>query len=52
MTTYEVCNYNFEFIGTVDALTPEAALAAAKKKWPFTIGLMVEPRNDCAYPTH
>lgn len=42
MSKYEVLDYNFQHVGYVEALTPDAALALAKRRWRFLIGLMVE----------
>lgn len=42
MNKYEVLDYNFDHVGFIEALTPDAALVAAKVKWKFVIGLMVE----------
>lgn len=42
MKTYEVLDYNFQHVGYVTALTPVAALHAAKARWRFVIGVMVE----------
>ena len=42
MNSYEVFDYDFKHVGFVEALTPEAALDAAKKRWKFVTGLMVQ----------
>lgn len=42
MKTYQVCDCNFNIIGTVQAGNADDALRAAKQRWRFLIGLMVE----------
>lgn len=45
MKTYQVCDYNFNVVGTVQAENADDALRAAKQRWRFLIGLMVEEVN-------
>jgi len=45
---YNVYNDEFRQIGTVIAASSEAAFNIAKKKWPYTFGLMVEPADSAA----
>lgn len=47
MKTYQVCDYNFNIVGTVQAENAEDALRAAKQRWRFLIGLMVEEIHGC-----
>lgn len=42
MKTYQVCDYNFNIVGTVQAENANDALRVAKQRWRFLIGLMVE----------
>jgi hypothetical protein len=47
MKTYTVYNADFSaVVGTVKALTPVAALEAAKKKFPKVHAPVVEPEPD------
>lgn len=46
MKTYIVYNMYFTPIGKVEANSAEEAFSAAKKKWPFVWGLMVEEEKS------
>lgn len=41
--TYQVFEHDFVLLGTVTAATPEAAFAAAKRKYRNAAALMVSP---------
>ena len=40
---YNVYDHNFVPIGTIRADSAHDAFIAAKKRWPFVVGIMVEP---------
>lgn len=43
MNTYIIYNQHFIQLSTISASNRDAALSAAKVKYPYHIGLMIEP---------
>lgn len=44
MFKYNVCDFDFRFVGIVEAWTPEDALVKAKRKFRMAIAPMVWPK--------